>query len=168
MGIAQSLLPEFDNEMKGTRAVLERVPEDNLLWKPHDKSYPLGYLATHIAQLVSWTHSIFEDTELDLASPELQKQRPQPPKSRQEIIQRFENSLAVARSAVLALRDADAMVPWTLRMGEKTIFTLPRVAVYRSMVMNHIIHHRAQLTVYYRMVGVPVPPLYGPTADEPM
>jgi uncharacterized damage-inducible protein DinB len=168
MGIAQSLLPEFDNEMKGTRAVLERVPEDKLLWKPHEKSYPLGYLATHIAQLVSWTHSIFEDTELDLASPELQKQRPQPPKSRQEIIQRFENSLAVARSALLALRDADAMVPWTLRMGEKTIFTLPRVAVYRSMVMNHVIHHRAQLTVYYRMVGVPVPPLYGPTADEPM
>lgn len=168
MSIAQSLLPEFDNEMKGTRAVLERVPEDKLLWKPHEKSFPLGYLATHIAQLISWTHSIFEDTELDLASPELQKQRPEPPKTRQEIIQRFDNSLAVARSALLALRDADAMVPWTLRMGDKTIFTLPRVAVYRSMVMNHIIHHRAQLTVYYRMVGVPVPPLYGPTADEPM
>ncbi|MEP7326569.1 MAG: DinB family protein [Gemmatimonadota bacterium] len=168
MGIAESMLPEFDQEMKGTRAMLERVPEDKLDWKPHEKSFPLGYLATHIAQLLSWTKAIFEQTEFDLASPELEKQRPEPPRTRLEIVQRFERSLAEARQALASARDADFMVPWTLRMGDRKIMTLPRAAMYRTMVMSHIIHHRAQLTVYYRLVGTPVPGLYGPTADEPM
>ena len=168
MSIAQSLLPEFDAEMKATRIVLERVPEDKLGWRPHEKSSPLGHLALHIARLLRWGTMTFDRTEFDLASPEGQKEKSAPPRNREEVLQTFDRNLAAARQALLSASDSDFMTGWTLAVGDKKLFTLPRAAVYRQMVMNHLIHHRAQLTVYYRLVGVPVPSLYGPTADEPL
>ena len=166
MTIAQSLLPEFDIQLKLTRTVLERVPEDKLEWRPHEKSFPLGLLALHIARLLRWAIWTFDRTELDLASPEAQKERAEPPKSRAEILEAFDRNLAEARTALESASDADFMVGWTLKRGEMKMFTIPRAVVFRRMVMNHLIHHRAQLTVYYRLVGTPVPALYGPTADE--
>jgi len=168
MSIAQSLLPEFDAEMKATRTVLERVPEDKLEWRPHEKSMPLGQLAHHIARLPQWGSMTFQSTEIDLASPEAKDWRLDPPKTRAEILNLFDSSSAEARQALMSASDADFNVPWTLRMGDRKFFTIPRSAVYRQMVMSHSIHHRAQLTVYFRLVGIPVPPLYGPTADEQM
>jgi uncharacterized damage-inducible protein DinB len=168
MSIAQSLLPEFDAEMTATRTVLERVPEDKLEWRPHEKSMPLGHLAHHIARLPQWGSMTFKRTEIDLASPEAKDWRPDPPKTRAEILRFFDTNMAEARQALMSASDADFDVPWTLRMGDQKFFTIPRSAVYRKMVMSHSIHHRAQLTVYFRLVGVPVPPLYGPTADEAM
>ncbi|MBZ5533949.1 MAG: DinB family protein [Acidobacteriia bacterium] len=162
MAISQALLPEFDHEMSNTRRALERVPDGKLSWKPHTKSMSMGGLATHLSTIMQWTGAIVGGDSFDVASapptPEL--------KSRDEILKTFDSSVASARKAIAGASDADLMKPWSLLAGGKTVFTMPKIAVLRSFIMNHPIHHRGQLTVYLRLNDVSVPSIYGPSADE--
>lgn len=162
MAINQALLPEFDNEMANTRKSLERVPEDKLAWKPHPKSMTMGQLATHIATMVHWTEAIVGQDSFDVAT------APPTPdfKTRQEILNAFDQGSAAARKAIAGVSDEQLMKPWSLAKSGQTIFTLPRIGVIRGFIMNHTIHHRAQLGVYLRLNDIPVPSIYGPSADE--
>jgi uncharacterized damage-inducible protein DinB len=162
MPLNQAILPEFDHEMATTRKVLERVPEDKLGWKPHDRSMSMGELAGHLATMPHWSEAIMGQDSFDVAT------SPPTPKmtSRQEILGAFDQSSAVARKAIASASDETMMKPWSLVAGGKTVFSLPRVAVIRSFIMNHCIHHRGQLSVYLRLNNVPVPSIYGPSADE--
>jgi uncharacterized damage-inducible protein DinB len=166
MTIAESLLPEFDQEMGNTRKVLERVPDDRFGWKPHDKSGTLGWLASHIANMPEWAAVTMTQDELDYAPVNGPGYQSPKTENRKQLLEVFDKSLIQARAALAATSDQDMMKNWTLLAGGQTIFAMPRVAVFRSMVMNHLIHHRAQLTVYFRLLDVPVPGLYGPSADE--
>ena len=165
MGLGEFMLPEFDREMANTRKTLERIPEDKLDWKPHEKSMTLRSLATHLSNLVSWAVHTIEKEELD-AAPEGQPLRAKPVESVQEALETFDKNVAAAREAIAAASDEHLMKPWTLLAAGRTIFTQPRAGVLRGMIMNHTIHHRAQLSVYLRLNDVPVPSLYGPSADE--
>jgi uncharacterized damage-inducible protein DinB len=162
MSISQALLPEFDQEMKTTRRILENTQTEKLAWKPHDKSFSFGDLATHVAQLTSWGTVIMGSDELDIGG---NFPRPQI-ESTQDILDMFDKNVADTRAALAAASDEELMKPWTLRKGDHKILTLPKIAVVRAMVMNHIIHHRGQLSVYLRLNDIPVPSIYGPTADE--
>lgn len=157
-----SLLPEFDQEMANTRKALERIPVDRLDFKPHEKSYSLLELASHISNLPTWTGMTLSTTELDLDQPFERT----PPTNKAEILEEFEATSTEARQALEGASAEDLGVAWTLRSGDEVWFTMPRAAVYRSFVMNHLIHHRAQLGVYLRLLDVPVPGMYGPSADE--
>lgn len=166
MSIAQSVLPEFDQEMANTRKVLERVPEDKFGWKPHEKSGTMGWLADHCAFLPGWCKETFTLKELDL-SPDGKPFVPEPaPASSKALLEKFDRCVTAGRAALASASDEAMMESWSLLMTGKPILTMPRVAVYRSMIMNHLVHHRAQLVVYLRLNNVPVPGLYGPSADE--
>lgn len=163
MSLNQALLPEFDQEMKSTRRTLERVPTDKTSWQPHAKSMSLGHLATHVAELPGWVTMTVKTDELDFgAGPYV----PRILSESEQIVAVFDQEVAKAREALLGVSDEELMKPWTLRKGDHVIFTMPKIAVLRGMVMNHIIHHRGQLTVYLRLNDIPVPGLYGPSADE--
>ena len=162
MPIADSLLPEFDHEMTVTRKMLERVPDAHLAWKPHQKSMSLGQLAQHVATIPRWGDVTMSRTEFDLGS----EPPPAPMASRAEMLAAFDRHVAAARAALLGKGDGEMSAPWTLKRSGTTIFSMPRTAVWRSFVMSHIIHHRAQLGVYLRMHDVPLPSVYGPSADE--
>ncbi len=166
MAIRDALLPEFDMEMASTRKVLERVPVEKADYKPHAKSGSLGWLAWHVADLPHWVVETINKDELDFAPPGAP--RPAPPKvdSREKLLASFDEKVAAARTAIAGADDAHLAKSWTLKGGGQTIFSMPRAAVLRSFVMNHIIHHRAQLGVYLRLNDVPVPGMYGPSADE--
>ena len=164
MSIAQGLLAEFDQEIANTRRTLERLPEDKLDWAPDPKSMSMGRLAAHVAEMTGWAALTMSTDELDFASSPYE---PLVATSREHVLQIADKNANSARAAIAASSDADFMKPWTLRAGDQIFFTMPKIAVIRAMVMNHTIHHRGQLTVYYRMTGVPVPALYGPSADEP-
>jgi uncharacterized damage-inducible protein DinB len=166
MPISQMILPEFDQEMANTRKTLERVPDNKLAWKPHEKSSSLGGLATHLANLPSWTTYTFGQSELDSAPPGQPPFRLEEAKSRNELLEAFDKNVAAAREALAAAGDEAWMGPWSLLKGGNTIMTLPRAAVIRGFVLSHVIHHRAQLGVYLRLLDVPVPAIYGPSADE--
>jgi uncharacterized damage-inducible protein DinB len=166
MSISKMLLPEFDHEMATTRKVLERIPEDKFGWKPHEKSMTLDGLATHLANIPSWTKNTFEVDELDIAPPGAPPYRLEPAKSRAEVLDAFDKNVAEARAAIEGATDENWQGKWSLLMTGKTIFTLPRPAVWRGFIMSHSIHHRAQLAVYLRLLDVPVPSIYGPSADE--
>ncbi|MGE5114118.1 MAG: DinB family protein [Acidobacteriaceae bacterium] len=166
MALRDALLPEFDREMAGTRKVLERVPEDKLGWKPHEKSGTLGWLAAHVARLPQWASMTLTTEELDNSPPGGEPPRPNLPTSRQELLDWFDKLSLEARNALANASDEDMLKGWTLLKGGQKLFTMPRAAVLRSFVMNHLIHHRGQLTVYLRMNGAPLPGLYGPSADE--
>ena len=163
MAIRDALLPEFDMEMGTTRKLLEIVPEQHRDWLPHARSYTFGRLAAHIAFLPAWMVSTLEQIELDLA--DAASWTPPEYSTTRSNVAYFDANVARAREAVAKSSDADFMVGWTLRTGTITHFTLPRIAVVRSFVMNHLIHHRGQLSVYLRMKDVPLPMIYGPTAD---
>lgn len=165
MGLSDFLLPEFDREMANTRKTLERIPEDKFDWKPHEKSMTMRGLATHLSNLVSWAVHTIDKDELD-AAPGGQPLRAKSVESVQEALETFDKNVAAARAAISGASDEHLMKPWTLLAGGKTIFTQPRAGVLRGMIMNHTIHHRAQLAVYLRLNDVPVPALYGPSADE--
>ena len=162
MSIAQSLLPEFDQEMANTRKMLERVPEDRFSYQPDPKSMTMGRLASHVAEMPGWGVFTMQMDSLDLAG----NFTPFQPTNSAELLAGFDKNISEARAAIAGAADEAFMQPWSLKMGDHTLFTMPRIAVIRSMVMNHIIHHRAQLTVYFRLNGVPVPGMYGPSADE--
>ena len=165
MAINQALLPEFDREMANTRIPLERVPDDKFNWKPHEKSFAMGALSTHLANLPTWAlHSIELDT-LDIA-PNGVPVRAEALDSLAEVLATFDKNVAAARAAIAGATDEHLFGAWTLQANGKTLMTMPRVAVLRSFVMNHMIHHRAQLGVYLRLNDIPVPSIYGPSADE--
>jgi len=166
MTIADLLQPEFDQEMATTRRVLERVPEDKFSWKPHDKSFSMGDLASHIVNAIKWTDVTMNETEFDLGSMSPEEMN-QAAKSRAELLAWHDTNAASARET-LAKSDADYFVPWTLKNGDTVYFTMPRYNCVRSFCLNHLVHHRAQLGVYLRMNDVPVPGAYGPSADETM
>ncbi|HEY0873511.1 MAG TPA: DinB family protein [Vicinamibacterales bacterium] len=165
MSIAESLLPEYDHELATTRRVLERVPESEFAWKPHAKSMSLGQLAGHVANLPWWLSMTLAAPFYDLNSQD-KESRLDGPASKDALLKEFDEKVKNARASLAKASDAEMMAPWTLRAGDNEIFTIPRVAAVRSFVMNHLIHHRGQLSVYLRLKDVPVPSIYGPTADE--
>ncbi len=162
MAISQALLPEFDQEMANTRKTLERVPDGKFDWKPHDKSGTTGWLAGHLATLPMLASMALAQDSFDITT------RPTPPKmgTRAELLSVFDKTAAEARKALAAASDQHLMKPWSLLNGKQTIFTLPRIAVLRTFFLNHLIHHRGQFTVYLRLNNIPVPAIYGPSADE--
>ena len=166
MPISQTILPEFEHEMTNTRKTLERVPDDKFDWKPHEKSMTLGGLATHLGNIPSWTAQTFDRDELDIAPPGQPPYRLEQAKSRADLLEAFDKNVASARVALESATDENWQGSWSLLAGGNKIFTLPRTAVMRGFVMNHLIHHRAQLGVYLRLLDVPVPSIYGPSADE--
>ena len=166
MAIAETFLPEFDREMGLTRRVLERVPDHQFAWKPHDKSMTLGRLAEHLAELPGWATVSIVENGIDMSAG-----RPadyQPPATRAAVLAMFDKNVADARAALQGRTDAELLAPWTLRAQGKEVFTMPKAIVLRSFAMNHIIHHRGQMCVYLRLNNVPVPSIYGPSADEQM
>ena len=166
MTYAEILLPEFDQEMANTRKVLERIPEDKLDWRAHPKSNTIGWNANHLADLVNWLAQALTRPSLDVA-PVGGEPYPFPKlTSRREILDLFDRNVAAARTAITALRDEEMVQMWTLLRAGQPIFTMPRAAVVRGVVLNHLIHHRAHLCVYLRLNGIPVPGMYGPSGDE--
>jgi uncharacterized damage-inducible protein DinB len=164
MPIAETLLPEFDREMAVTRKLLERVPDGQFEWKPHAKSMTLGRLAGHLAELAQWVSVTITQSSLDVAVP-----RPPgmtAPGTRAAVLALFDTHVASARAALIGRSDAELQAPWSLKRGGETMFTMPKASVLRMMVFNHIVHHRGQLSVYLRMHDVPLPSIYGPSADE--
>jgi uncharacterized damage-inducible protein DinB len=161
MSLAESLLMEFDQEAQTTKRVLERVPDHKLTWKPHPTSFSLGQLAQHIAsgpgQIAA---AVVPDTFEFPNSP-----RPEA-KSRQEVLETFSKSMASARATLKGMDDARLLSDWTLTKNGKVLMSAPRIGFLRSILMNHTYHHRGQLSVYLRMLEVPVPSIYGPSGDE--
>jgi len=162
MSIAQMLLPEFDQEMANTRKMLERVPDGKFSFKPHDKSMALGRLAAHTAEIPSYATATLRMERMDFTGNE----KPFSPETRKEILDAFDKHVVEARELLSKATDEELMKTWTLTYKGQQIFSMPRAAVLRAMVMNHLIHHRAQLGVYLRMNNVAVPGMYGPSADE--
>jgi uncharacterized damage-inducible protein DinB len=163
MAIRDSLLPELEAELATTRKLLELVPEPKTSFRPHPKSWTLGELSLHLAHLLTWLPSTLGSTELDLAS--APSFRPPRFESAAATLRMFDETARAARAALAAASDAELLVPWTLKKRGQALFTLPRLACVRSFVMNHLIHHRGQLSVYLRLCEIPLPPVYGPTAD---
>ncbi len=166
MRISDAILPELEHETGNTRKTLERVPTDKFTWKAHPKSFSMGQLAIHLATIPEWVGAILAGDEMDFANPEVAAYKPPDLKTTQEVLERFDKATADARAAIAAADDEQLMKPWTLRAGPQVFFTLPRIAVIRSMVMSHTIHHRAQMGVYLRLNDIAVPSIYGPSADE--
>lgn len=162
MRLIDPLLMEFDREASTTRKVLERCPDAKLLWQPHPKSMTLGKLATHLATVPTMVASSVLGDGLDLAGI-----APAPPAgTTAEIVRTFDTACAGAKAAMAQLDDARALGSWTLSRGGVTLMSLPRIAFLRTILLNHSVHHRGQLSVYLRLLDVPVPPIYGPSADE--
>jgi uncharacterized damage-inducible protein DinB len=168
MAIRDALLAEFDHEMISTRQTLERVPEGKPDWAPHEKSMKMGRLAGHLAELSGWGATIINQDELDFRPAGAPPMQPMVMTSRQQLLDTFDKKVAEARAALssASASDENLLKNWKLLGGGQTIMVMPRIAFLRGFVMNHIIHHRAQLGVYLRMNGVAVPSVYGPSADE--
>ena len=166
MSIAQALLPEFDHEMANTRKCLERIPDDKLDWRPHPKSFDFRGLATHLANLPKWTVMTIEEESFDIEPEGQEPIQEETIDSVANAVEIFDASVAAAREAITKADDETLMTPWTLLKGGESVFTIPRIAVLRGFIMNHTIHHRGQLGVYLRLNDLPVPALYGPSADE--
>jgi len=164
--INQALLPEFDMEMANTRKTLERVPDDKLGWKPHEKSMTMGRLAGHLAELPGWAANTLEADTLDIAPVGKPAYQALTATSRKQVIEMFDKHVSAARAAIAGASDAELMKPWSLLKGGQTLMTMPKIAVLRGFVMNHTVHHRAQLGVYLRLNDIAVPSIYGPSADE--
>jgi uncharacterized damage-inducible protein DinB len=161
MPIADALLMEIDQEGKTTQRLLERIPEDKLSWKPHAKSYSLGQLSLHIA---AGTGNLAKAAALD--SFELPNFQQGEAKSRKELLDTFSQSLATAKQTIASMDDARMMGLWTMTRNGQPVMSIPRAAFIRSIMLNHVYHHRGQLSVYLRLLDVPVPSIYGPSADE--
>jgi uncharacterized damage-inducible protein DinB len=166
MPIADALTPELDREIAITRTLLERVPDDKADWKPHPRSMSMGQLAMRIATLARWTGFALGATEFDMSPVGGAPFVPKTWVSRADALAELDAGAAEARTAIAATSDAEMMVPWSLKAGGQTVFTMSRAAVLRSFVLSHLIHHRGQLSVYLRLNDVPVPSIYGPSADE--
>ncbi|MFL5479055.1 MAG: DinB family protein [Gemmatimonadaceae bacterium] len=162
MSIADALLPEFDQEMASTRRVIERVPTDKGLFKPHPKSFSLAHLTQLVSGMPGWITNAITQTSLNLAGyPGYSNEKTE------DLLKTFDRNVREARQAIAAAKDSDYGVNWSLKRGDQVFFTAPRAVIVRQTI-NHLVHHRGQLTVYLRLIDVPVPSIYGPTADEPM
>lgn len=159
------MLPEFDHETATTRRLLECVPEAQASWKPHEKSRTLGELAAHLRDIPDWASTTLKQTEIDINPPEGRAYSPPPFQSVEALLKGFDESVTQCRAMLVRATDGEMMVSWTLKDGGRTVFSLPRVGVFRAFIMNHMIHHRGQLSVYLRLCNVPLPSIYGPTAD---
>ncbi len=167
MSIAESLLPEWDQEMAATRKVLERVPDDKLDWQPHPKSYTVRQLAGHVAQIPGWTGMTLNAPELDVNPPGGADWSQPEINSAADVLALFEQNQSQGRDVVAAAPDSVFGESWAFKNAGETLWSAPKSHVLRRFVMNHMIHHRAQLTVYLRLLDVPLPQILGPTADEP-
>lgn len=165
MGISDSMLPEFDREMASTRKTLERVPDDKLAWKPHEKSASMGGLANHLANLPSWGSLTIGTESFDFAPEGVPMKLPEGT-STEEILTMFDQNVTEAREAIAGAGDDEFPKSWTLFFNKRKIMTKTKAEVLRDFVLSHMIHHRAQLGVYLRLNDVPLPMIYGPTADE--
>lgn len=163
MNLSESFLSELQHEAAKTRKYLELVPEEHFDWKPHAKSMSLIRLASHVAELAGWAHYTINYPELNLANFDY---KPPVLKTNSDLMAMFDQNLANGVEAVKNVTNEQLMENWTLRNGDHIIFTLPKIAVLRDMVYNHLVHHRGQLSVYLRLLDVKIPGLYGPSADE--
>jgi len=162
MSFSQSILPEFDQEMKNTRKILECMPDAKLDYQPHPKSMTMARLATHVAELPGWA-----STTVDVDVLEMQPgYKPRIAQSRAELLEIFDKAVSEARPKIEATSDEKWQQLWTFKFAGNTVLSMPRAAVLRSVVMNHLIHHRAQLGVFLRLNDVAIPGMYGPSADE--
>jgi uncharacterized damage-inducible protein DinB len=166
MALSEALLPEFDQEMANTRKTLERVPDGKFSWKPHEKSGTMGWLAGHIAHVPSWAVETIDKDGFDMAPNGVPFQPPPEPKTRKELLEVFDKGVVDARKSLSGVGDAHLLKPWAFKNNGQVLFSMPRIACLRTWVMNHLIHHRAQLGVYLRLNNIPVPAIYGPSADE--
>jgi uncharacterized damage-inducible protein DinB len=166
MRIAQTLIPEVEQEMAQTRKTLERVPDGKFDFKPHEKSMPMGALARHIAMMADWGADTLVNDNFDVAPVDGPAYQLPEVTNTAEVLALFDKGVAKFKQELANTDDAAMMKTWSLLQAGKPIFTMPRVAVIRGMILNHLIHHRGQLTVYLRLNDVPVPALYGPSADE--
>lgn len=164
MTIAESLLPEFDREMGVTRRLLERVPDGQFAWQPHEKSMRLGRLAEHLTEMPQWVVDAIDTDSVDATT--RQPEGYQPPGTREALLALFDRNVKAGRAALEGRTDAELAAPFTLRAQGKEIFTMPKATVLRGFVMNHMIHHRGQLSVYLRLQDIPLPSIYGPSGDE--
>jgi uncharacterized damage-inducible protein DinB len=165
MGLSEPILAEYKQEAITTRKLLERIPPDALGWKPHEKSMTMERLAVHVAELYGWPSIILTSNELDFSKMEY---KPPAIVKISDLLEFFDQSVGKASDLLKNQTDEHLLKPWKLRTGEKVFFEMPRLAVIRSMALNHSIHHRGQLSVYLRLRNVPIPSIYGPSADEPM
>lgn len=164
--IATDLLAEFDREMRNTRRMLECVRDDILDFAPHPRSMTVGQLAGHMAEMIGWARLTVDLDEFDYAPPAEPPRRPFEPSTRASVLQSFDRNTAGAREAIARLSDEAMLAGWTLLEGGQPVFSMPRIEVLKRYLLNHIIHHRAQLGVYLRLNDIPVPGMYGPSADE--
>ena len=160
MSVAETWLPEFEQELVATRRLLERVPSDRAQWKPHPKSFRLGHLAQLVCWMPGWIAQTLQEASLDLG-----KAPGYSFETTDTLLKEFDRNVAAARQAIAGAKDSDYAVSWSLKHGDHVLFTAPRGVVVRQHI-SHLVHHRGQLTVYLRLVDVPLPPIYGPTADE--
>ena len=159
------LLSDFNAEMSTTRRVLERIPDDRLGWQPHEKSMSLSRLGSHLAELPVWGSRVLDADRFDMAA-RIRDYKPLMLGSRAEILELFDTNVAQSRGKLEAADDATLAADWSLTRGDEAFRTMPRIAALRSMMIHHIIHHRGQLSVYLRLLDVPVPSIYGSSADE--
>jgi uncharacterized damage-inducible protein DinB len=163
MPINDALLPEYDREMALTRRVIEQITDAHLAWRPEEKSVTVARLATHVAELPVWSLSILEQSSFDAESyPDHRDEA----SSCAAILELFDRNVAAARAGLAVRTDGEYLARWTFRREGRSVFSLPKAAVIRTMVLNHIIHHRGELTVYLRLLGIPVPALYGPSEGD--
>ena len=161
--LSNVLIAEMEQEASVARKCLERIPAEKFSWKPHEKSMTMGALASHIAEMFLWTPATLQHPELDFAKMDY---KPYEPGSTEELVEFFDKNVAEAIDVLRNTPDDIYLENWTLRNGEKAYFTMPKAVVMRSFVLNHIVHHRGQLSVYLRLNDIPVPSIYGPSADE--
>ena len=162
MRLMDSMIMELDREASTTRKLLERIPDDRIDWRPHAKSTPIGKLGMHIASLPGRFGPRLKEDGFDVTK----AGAPPTPKTTADILAIFDEGIPAAKQAISEIDDAAAMQPWTLSFGDKVIFSAPRVAIVRTLLLNHSVHHRGQLSVYLRLLDIPVPSIYGPSADE--
>ncbi|MGB5161052.1 MAG: DinB family protein [Thermoanaerobaculia bacterium] len=166
MSIARALLPEFDHEMANTRKTLERIPADKLDWRPHEKSFDMRGMLTHMANMPKWSVMTINESSFDMAPEGEDPTTEEPVVSVEGALEMFDANVAAAREAIANASDETLMATWSLLKAGEEVLTFPRIAVLRSFILNHMIHHRGQLTVYLRLNDLPLPALYGPSADE--
>ena len=166
MAISEAFLPEFDQEMATTRRVLERIPDDRLDWKAHEKSMTLRQIGSHLANLPTWAVLGLKQDSFDTAPPGEEPAKTPEAESVAQLLSIFDANVTAAREAIEGTGDATYHETWALKSGGETLLSFPKIGVVRSFVLNHIVHHRGQVSVYLRLLDVPVPSIYGPSADE--
>ncbi|MDY0096317.1 MAG: DinB family protein [Candidatus Vecturithrix sp.] len=165
MSLLDPIIAELQHEAATTRKLFERIPDEQFDWQPHQKSMSVKNLTNHLAQIYNWCGYIVNQDELDIATAQFERKMAG---ATQELLALFDENVANAVELLKQQDEQHVLKTWTFRNGEQIIFALPRMSVIRTMVLNHGIHHRGQLSVYLRLLNIPLPPMYGPTADEPM